>query len=455
MIEVITANQQAKQQMNKLYLDATGAETQLDVIQWFIKNTLFFQIASVIFSAFGFFYDFRDALGIIGAGILGLGIGVFIEVSRHKSINGAFSSFKPLNKMLMAGVAIILMVIAVAYHFKSLKNFENISVKDTLKEQVLFERDQLKATNANINALIANNTELAKVLNNGKGGDDLLASNAMLSNADLMSALTTLNGSSYATNLLMEQSTKSAKQTANTLLLLFVTMEFFAVFGVIGKFMLNHETDKSVKEVATTMDKLNTIESNVYMATETALINSTMGRINEHLNKEPNHSPTSDNNGGNFYQNQPNFNFLTNAYKYAPKPENTNGVIGYRHQGENKPKEEPKTEAKPEITNDASIPSTEENDNLKENLNDAEKVLDLMMYNYQDSQIILALFDNGSIGKGERLVKKSLVLAELEDQGVKEDDYVTLLRRLKKQKLVKFDMGYISNCELKNIVKVG
>jgi len=76
-----------------------------------------------------------------------------------------------------------------------------------------------------------------------------------------------------------------------------------------------------------------------------------------------------------------------------------------------------------------------------------------MKYNYLDSQIILALFDNGTKVKGDKLVKKSLVLAELEEQGVKEDDYVTLLRRLKKQELVTFDVGYYSNCSLENIVK--
>ena len=80
-------------------------------------------------------------------------------------------------------------------------------------------------------------------------------------------------------------------------------------------------------------------------------------------------------------------------------------------------------------------------------------ILDLKKYDYIDSQIILALFDNGTIGVGDKLIKKSLVLAELEEQGVKEDDYVTLLRRLKKQKLVIFDMGYYSNCRLENLVK--
>jgi len=74
---------------------------------------------------------------------------------------------------------------------------------------------------------------------------------------------------------------------------------------------------------------------------------------------------------------------------------------------------------------------------------DGTLTLDLMKYNYTDSQLILALFDNGTIGIGDKLIKKSLVLAELEEQGVKDDDYVTLLRRLKKQKLVTFDMGII------------
>ena len=75
-----------------------------------------------------------------------------------------------------------------------------------------------------------------------------------------------------------------------------------------------------------------------------------------------------------------------------------------------------------------------------------------MKYNYTDSQLILALFDNETIGIWDKLIKKSLVLAELEEQGIKEDDYITLLRRLKKQKLVTFDMGYYANSALSNIV---
>ena len=76
--------------------------------------------------------------------------------------------------------------------------------------------------------------------------------------------------------------------------------------------------------------------------------------------------------------------------------------------------------------------------------------LDLLKFNFTDSQIILAAWDNGALGEGDRLVKKSLVLAELEDQNIKEDNYVTLFRRLKKQGYVTFEMGYVSNAILIN-----
>ena len=134
--------------------------------------------------------------------------------------------------------------------------------------------------------------------------------------------------------------------------------------------------------------------------------------------------------------------------------QNRNALPSSNNQTEKKPiLEEYKKGVDTENTNNASIPCSENIDQENEPKRDDTLVLDLMKYNYLDSQIILALFDNGTKVKGDKLVKKSLVLAELEEQGVKEDDYVTLLRRLKKQELVTFDVGYYSNCSLENIVK--
>ena len=94
-----------------------------------------------------------------------------------------------------------------------------------------------------------------------------------------------------------------------------------------------------------------------------------------------------------------------------------------------------------------------------ENTNDVGSTaleLDLLKFNFVDSQIILAAWDNGVLGVGDRLIKKSLVLAELEEQGIKEDNYVTLFRRLKKQGMVTFEMGYVSNAKLINgVTSVG
>jgi len=453
---VTTDNQRAKQQMNQMYLDQQGAKAKKSVINFFAKSSIPFSIASILFSAFGFYFDLLDGMGALSAIILGLGLGVFIEGSKHFSTKGAFADFKSYWRIGLALLAFSFTFGAMVYHYKSLNTYANIQVRSTIEKQ----NDREIALKIKALSLIENaqnsNKDLSQVLKNGSALDDSGAVKAISSNNNLANNLLALSSKSDTSTSLLYQANKTAKQNKNTLLVIFISVELFSLFGVIAKGLLASETSDPVKSVISTQNKLDTLEENVIKMVETALIKQTMNRVKKSLKEfEGDPSPTPTYSQENFYQNQPNYNFLTNAYKYAPNPENTNNPLGLEHRPKTKQKEEIKTKAKPENTNDACDPCLDEKPKLKENLNNGEKVLDLMMYNYQDSQIILALFDNGSIGKGERLVKKSLVLAELEDQGVKEDDYVTLLRRLKKQKLVRFDVGYFSNCDLKNIVKVG
>ena len=463
MNQVMTANQRAKQELNAMYLNQSGATAQKSVIDWFIKGTLPFQILSAIFSAFGFYFDFVLGLGAVTAIILGVLLGGFIEVSKHYSVRGAFSDMDWISRVIMGGVTVVLMVIALNYHYKSLKNYRNVSVKQDLQGQVNFEREQLLASNKNISSLLENNKELAKVLNNGKSGDDYLATKGMLSNNELMSQLTALKGSSYASNELLKQSKKTAKTTSNTLLLLFITMEFFALFGVIGKFMLNRNTSKDVKSIVSTMDKLNSLESNVILATETALINQTMERVEEHLkpyststNKEQKQpqNPQISLNGMN------SFKMPTNAY-----------LMGVTNRLE---AETNKSDFLPIINKRKPTNSgtrTVSDDYLKENLNkckneelkdeenqeieeekEPKKVVDLMKFSHKESEFIKLLWDNEEIKNGDKLIPKRFVLEQSVKGRETERELVNLYAKLEDMNLIMFKNGYRALADMENIV---
>ena len=340
-----------------------------------------------------------------------------------------------------------------AYHYKSMQTFENMSVRTTLTEQVeretILKNKQLDAIKATQN----NNAELADVFKNGTSHDDISATKSIKSNNQLAIELARMSTGTDTSNALLKQAEKTAHQNKNTLLLLFMTVELFSLFGIIAKGLLSSETGETVKSVITTSEKLATLEENVLQVVETGMINSTMQRIEATVN----HSPTPTYATGNNSQNQPDkaqiaFNANSNynntrAYENSGFTPNYTQYLGYS---------QTLSEAKPEFNNDACDPCIDEvPKNLKNKINlekPKNKTLDLMKYNYQDSQIILALFDNGTIEKGGRLVKKTLVLAELEDHGVKEDDYTSLTRRLRKQKLITFNVGYYSNCDLENII---
>ena len=453
MNDVITQNQRAKQEMNSMYLKQTGAKAQKSVIDWFISGTLPFQILSAIFSAFGFYYDFVLGLGVVVAIVLGVVLGAFIEVSKHFAVKGAFSDMDFLSRSIMAGVATILMVIAITYHYKSLTNYRNISIKQDLQTQVNFEREQLLASNKNISELISNNNELAKVLSNGKKSDDYLATRSIISNNELMKQLTALKGSSYASEQLLKQSQETANTTSTTLLLLFITMEFFALFGVIGKFMLNRNTSKNVKEITTTMDKLNTLESNVILATETAMIDSTMERINRHLNNPPTLPRSTQNSQnqandkkysinkesasnpyfmGTLWQNGQNLTDLPkNTYSFFSNPY----FSGALHRNDNTKKEE-KEQNKTELNNDKN------------------NVVDLLKFSHRENEIIKEMWENGRVKKGDKLVPKRLVKLALKDERlITHSEIDKLYAKLEEQGHIVFKNGYRALSEIENITK--
>jgi len=232
-----------------------------------------------------------------------------------------------------------------------------------------------------------------------------------------------------------------------------------ALFSILSKIIVVDNVSNNVKEFFGIIDKLDELETNTYQALGYQQMEQTQAKIKavqsyqeevhqERLKEIENNHPTlpctNQNNQVDMDKMAFNANLAQKTYLSVSTPNHLQNSYDVQ-------KLPIKSEAKPKINSDASSSCNE----ILEQNEQPEKndilILDLMKYNYQDSQIILASWDNGAIGEGGKLVKKSLVLAELEEHGIKEDDYVSLFRRLKRQRLVKFNMGYYSLCELHNI----
>ncbi len=453
MNSIITDNQRAKQKMNSMYLDQTGAKSKVSVISFFSKGVIPFQIFSIIFSAFGFYFDLLDGFGAFGAVAVGVFLGLFIEGSKHYFVKGAFTSFNPIWKLIMAGGAFLFLVIALTYHYKSLTTFQNISVRVDLKEQVQNETQTINKTLDAINATQANNKALTSVFGNGTSRDDKEATSSIKSNNELAIVLAKMSNRPNSANALLKQSEKTASQNKNTLLFLFITVEIFSLFGLIAKGLINSETSEAVKSVTTTSEKLATLEENVVKIVETKMISDTMERIE---NAVHDNSPTLPTTGQQKGYNQPNkaqiafnVNSASNGYSMGTLPslvqnrenEQNNNVptssnaysLGALHR-----KEESKKEEKEQKTTEEEI--------------EGNKIADLLKFTHKENEIMKVMWENGEVKINDKLIPKRLVKLELKNERlITHSEIDKLYEKLEEQGHIVFKNGYRALSEIQNI----
>jgi len=455
LAEITTNNQRAKQRMNQMYLDQTGAKSKVSVINFFSKGVIPFQIFSIIFSAFGFYFDLLDAFGVIGAIAVGVFLGLFIEGAKHYFVKGAFASFSPIWKMILSGGAFIFLVIALTYHYKSLKTFENISVRVDLKEQVLRESETLNKKLDAIQATQANNKALTFVFGNGTSRDDKEATKSIQSNNELAMQLAKMGNNHSSANALLKQSQKTAEQNSNTLFFLFITVEIFSLFGLIAKGLIGSETSSPVKSIVSTSEKLTTLEENVTQVVETKLINDTMARIENNVNGI--NSPTLPTTTPNNTYNQPNkaqiaFNANSASNTYS---------MGILHENAQNGKKSENTPSLPYL-NAYSLGALHRNDEAKEETEEQNKteskkeVADLLKYDHKENQIMKEMWENGRVKKGDKLIPKRLVkLALKEERLITHSEIDKLYAKLEEQGHIVFKNGYRAISEIENITQRG
>jgi UDP-2,3-diacylglucosamine pyrophosphatase LpxH len=290
-------------------------------------------------------------------------------------------------------------------------------LSQAVEKEANYQRDEKKLNSQIILELLKNNNGLNAVLLNGTNEDDGKATSAIVENTKFAQMLTTQSTGGITGKELLLVKADSVASDQRAIMWLLITAEFLMLFALLAKLIVRFNVDKNQAEF---VDIKETLQIELYNA-HNSNIKGMLDLAKDEIRKIHNEN--------------------RKALPYNQKEEEKEVVL-------EKTEHEPSTE----IDSNASNTCSENIEQKANKAKDGTLTLDLMKYNHTDSQLILALFDNGTIGIGDKLIKKSLVLAELEEQGVKEDDYVTLLRRLKKQKLVTFDMGYYSDCILDNIV---
>jgi len=453
-------NQQSRQNLNAMYLNQTGAGTTERVIAGFGRGWVVFALLSIIASTFSVFMDFVTGTGAIVAFIVAFALAIALEYFRYLAVDGAFSGMTPLSKLLTGVIAIGLLIVAIATHYRSLQTYEKLSIKEDFRTELNYQRDLQAVQNSQITSIIENNNELSKALaTNGTTADDEISNASIKSNNELITTLATIGvkNNMANTNLILNQSQQVATQSKNALFLLFIIIEILAVFSIVAKVLLHLNTDSNVKELVTTIDKLNELESNVYNNLKLHLIEQSEARIvnateAQTMNHEatmksiinPPTPPITDHNQASKAQIAFNANMPTNPYLM--------GIANRLGESEEKNNFLPIINKRKPTNSGTRTETKEEN---KENFNNFEQdnVLDLMKFNNIENELIKMLFDNGKLGAGDKLIPKRFLLGNL-PQTATERDLVNLYQKLEDHGAITFKNGYRANVSIVNEVKL-
>ena len=406
-------NFEANQDFTERYAQMRGKASLLEVVEVFSRTHIPLAILSSMVTTFTFYHLFMPIFkNPLPSLVLAVLLAALIEILKNYSWIWAFTKQVALTRYMAYSVSVGLVTISILFHVLSAERGTKGELSQAVEKEANYQRDEKKLNSQIILELLKNNNGLNAVLVNGTNKDDGKATSAIVENTKFAQMLTTQSTGGITGKELLSVKADSVASDQKSIMWLLITAEFLMLFALLAKLIVRFNVDKNQAEFVDVKEALQIELYNAHNSNIRGMIDLAKDEIRK-------------------------------VHKENKK------ALPY-NQGQEDKETEQKTNTK--IDSDASNTCTENVKKKESKTKDGTLTLDLMKYNYIDSQLVLALFDNGTIGIGDKLIKKSLVLAELEEQGVKEDDYVTLLRRLKKQNLVTFDMGYYANSILVNIV---
>jgi len=437
-------NFQAKQRLNNEYQKLNGAENTEQTVGFFTKHNKVFQFLAVLFSAIGIYFDLLSLVGVIGSILIGLAVGVFIEFGKDRLSKGLFNtSIENVSRFgLVGGTLFIIMLIALLLHIRSINNF--VGTKAQTKTARIYQDEiQLQKDTSKINL------ELAKALNNGSAEDDIISAHAITSNNNRLE----LAKNSEAKTALLNLISQNKNTLSGILYLLFMSVEFFSLFGIFGMLIIQRNTDGNVKSLVTTSDKLNNIQANVYQATETMLINNTLNniaKIQEGVNHPtPTYSqptnPTLPPQNSVKQEQKAQIAFNANSAYKMPTNSYFMGIQSNNGQETNFlpkiNKRKPTSSGTRTETNQTETEETTEKNS---------EVLDLLKFSHIDTELIKILWENGTVKEGDKLLSKRFVLKEL-PRTITERDLINLYEKLVDYNYIEFKNGYRALVDMENV----
>lgn len=406
------SNFKARESLNRQYSQIKGASSINDVSVGFGKGWIVFAILSSMASAFSFYQDFNKSLGVITTLLIVIILAIALEVFKHLSIKGMFSSMNFVSKSLVTVVAIGLIMVSFYTHYKSIQTFQKNLVTDDLREEIKYQRDLQNVQNGQINSILATNAELAKALNNGSGNDDLFSSSSVKSNNNLIATLQTLSAKNNMTNtnILLRESKEAAKTTASAILVIFIMVEIMALFSILSKIIVVDNVSGNVKEFFNVMDRLDELESNTYKALGFQQARQSQERIKALQS----------------YQKEVHQTQMVQIAQNRPKATRSTK------------KESSKKESSPKVEK-----RKERNAPTKPTLN----------YDKTEQELLYALWDNGAIKVGEPLISRRQVLKKVGTLKGKSGVLTNLYNKLVSEGYAEFNIRYIAKVNLKVILK--
>ena len=249
---------EASQTMNNWYAEQTGAISKRNVILLIVALSVVFAFISVAGSAYGLYYDmfldygheFSLALGIIG--------GVAIETIKIIGVIGFFAWASYQEKTIFGVLLIGATVIAIALHYKGADNMER--TKSVLVVQEVQKRNMLMQDREN-----ARKDKIVNIANdivrNGTIADDIIAMKT-LSNIDSYSNSLYSRGKISDLDMMQINEVKrSSKNRAEALKIILPLFEILSIFGFLGAYLKTRSVSVGVKAIVKKRNEHNEVDA--------------------------------------------------------------------------------------------------------------------------------------------------------------------------------------------------
>ena len=435
------SNFKARKALNQQYSQIKGASSINDVAIGFGKGWIVFAILSAMASAFSFYQDFNQSLGVIPTILVVIVLAIALEAFKHLSIKGMFSDMYLLSRTLVTTVAIGLIGISFYTHYKSIQTFENNLVTGDLKNEIKYQRDLQNIQNGQISSIIQSNMELAKALNNGSTHDDKVSASSVESNNQLITTLQKLSAQNnmHNTTLLLAESKNSAKTTASAILVIFIMVEIMALFSILSKIIVVDNVSNNVKEFVGLMDRLDELESNTYDALGYQQIEQTQAKIKAVQKQQE-----------RVHQDK----LKEIAYKSATSPSiQKESQIPLSSLGSNYSSSSISMPYINKVEKPQPVISPLGNYGIdtildKRTQNTKIKALDLKVYDEAEKRLLRILWDNGNVKVGDNLIPRRFVLKEVGTLKGKSGVLTNLYEKLVANGFAEFNIRYIAKAEL-------